>query len=280
MNTSILATLRATRAFRALAAARYVDRTGQLRGLLLNAWNSELGLYLVDDADPRLQAANQWNAVYSYYATGRLALAWLLVRDGQVPQRHRLLLRALAAQVSAGWLFPLPWSLCCTALNPAVYAGFPSSPQACSNLANGVNPYDRVAMLLRTTRERNVRTRVLEATRQARRNRARPGERSRQDAAMEATTLFDFTWRSRTRANYGDPSMFYVGTLTPERSAQYIQSVRSVTTATMLLFEALVAQRARSVLTDAAVHFISRDRSDITERVLVPRLRALGLLAP
>jgi hypothetical protein len=100
----------------------------------------------------------------------------------------------------------------------------------------------------------------------------------RQHAAIEATTLFDLTWRSRTQANYGDPSMFYVGTLTPERSGQNIQSVRTFTTATKLLFEALVAQRARSVLADAAVHFICSDRSAITERVRVPRLRAHGHL--
>jgi hypothetical protein len=46
----------------------------------------------------------------------------------------------------------------------------------------------------------------------------------------------------------------------------------------MLLFESLVAEKARATLIDAAVHFISRDRSKITDEVLEPRLRALGLI--
>lgn len=57
-------------------------------------------------------------------------------------------------------------------------------------------------------------------------------------------------WRSRTRANYGDPSMFYIGTLSQLRSVSYVQSVQLVTSTTMLIFEGLVAQRA-AVVEDA-----------------------------
>ncbi len=91
--------------------------------------------------------------------------------------------------------------------------------------------------------------------------------------------MFDFMWRSRTRANYGDPSMFYIGTLDSERSKQYVRWVRTFTDATMLLFEALVAQKARNTLVEAAVHYISRDRAKITDLLLGRRLRTLGLLA-
>jgi hypothetical protein len=57
-----------------------------LRSSLLNAWSSELALYLVDlDDAERLWLANQWGQVYSYYATSRVASAWLVARDGQAP---------------------------------------------------------------------------------------------------------------------------------------------------------------------------------------------------
>ena len=83
----------------------------------------------------------------------------------------------------------------------------------------------------------------------------------------------------RTRSHYGDPAMYYVGTLHSERSKTYAAAVRSWNAATMFVFEALIAQRARDVLEETAVHFISRDRSGLADALIVPRLRALGLLA-
>jgi DNA-binding transcriptional regulator YbjK len=104
------------------------------------------------------------------------------------------------------------------------------------------------------------------------------GEFARQDGALAATTVFDFAWRMRTRSNYGDPAMYYVGTLDAERSRTYAEAVRAWNSATMFVFEALIAQRARQLLEDVAVHFISRDRSKLADELIVPRLRALGLL--
>jgi hypothetical protein len=67
--------------------------------------------------------------------------------------------------------------------------------------------------------------------------------------------------------------------LHPARSQAYAAAVRAWNTATMFVFEALIAQRARHVLEETAVHFISRDRSTLADDLIVPRLRALGLLA-
>lgn len=108
--------------------------------------------------------------------------------------------------------------------------------------------------------------------------RAPRGESARVDGSLECTSVFEFLWRPRTRANYGNPSMFYIGTPDLARSQNYMTAVRTFTAATMLLFEALIAQRARKALVDAAVHYISRDRTKITDVVLGARLRALGLL--
>jgi hypothetical protein len=72
--------------------------------------------------------------------------------------------------------------------------------------------------------------------------------------------------------------MFYVGSLSQERSREYVDSVRMVTSATMLVFETMVSQRAPRTLIDTAVHFMSRDRSQISDLVLGGRMRALGLL--
>jgi len=58
---------------------------------------------------------------------------------------------------------------------------------------------------------------------------------------------------------------------------EYLQAWKIITATTMFLFEAMIASRAPSLLADAADHFISRDRSRLSDEVLVPRLAALGM---
>jgi hypothetical protein len=251
-----------------------------LRSALLSAWSSELALYLVDLEDvERLWLGNQWAQVQSYYATSRAASAWLHARDGQAPETHAALLRAMATQVTTSNLYPLPWSLTCNALHPTpTYGGFPTQPQSISNLQADADPYDRCAMMLRTTRGKDIERLVEAVKRQLRRRRAPNGEFARQDARHRATTFFDFAWRTRTRSNYGDPAIFYVGTLTPQRSRDYASAIKRVTAATMFLFEAKIAQKARKLVEETATHFTARDRARISDAVIVPRLQELGLL--
>jgi hypothetical protein len=252
----------------------------ELRSVLLNAWSSELALYDVDlDNAERLWLANQWAQVKSYYATSRAGTAWLLARNGNAPENHTKLLRAISADITGMQLYPSPWALCCTGRYPdPSYDGFPSKPGWISNLAADADRHDRTAMILRTTREREVERLVDVAKKKERRKKARTGEQQRQDDALVATTVFDFTWRMRTRSNYGDPAMFYVGTLSADRARDYAVSLRTFTSATMFLFEAMVSEKARKLVTETAVHFTSRDRAKIADQVLVPRLKALGLI--
>jgi hypothetical protein len=251
----------------------------QLRSLLLNAWSSELAMYDVDLDNPRLWLSNQWAQVKSYYASTRMAGAWLLARDGNAPESHAGLLRAISAQVVGQRLYPCPWSLCCRSRYPrAQYLGFPRQPEGVSSLAANVDRHDRTAMMLRTTRERDIE-RLVEIVKKKRRlGRAPKGESVRQDAALAPTTVFDFAWRMRYRSNYGDPAMFYVGTLTADRARDYAAAIRTFTGATMFLFEAFVSQKAKAAVAEAAVHFASRDRSQIADQVIVPRLKVLGLI--
>ena len=278
---ALLAELQGRPAFRRLAGQGKPAKPDVLRALLLNGWTSELRLNLIalDDKE-RLTLANHGAPVDAYYATSRHATAWLCLRDGSAPTTHRGLLNAISAQVTGSRIYPPPWDLYCSSLLPnPVYNGFPSSPRACSNLALTADRYDRAAMLLRTTRQRGVEHKVEEVKQRQKLKRARAGEKQCQDQKLAATTVFDFAWRMRARSNYGDPAMFYVGSLEHYRARTYAAAVRSWTEATMFLFEALIAQRAKSVIEEAAVHFMSRDRSNLAEALIIPRLRSLGLLA-
>jgi hypothetical protein len=279
-TASVLADLNAQTSFRSLAGKGKPQNPVKVRELLLNGWTSELRLHLIPPGDAaRLWIGNHGAPIDAYYATSRLASAFLLMRDNALPETHSGLLRAVSSLVSGQRLLPHPWDLTCLSIKPATYGGFQQAPGSCSNLATNADPYDRTAMLLRTTRERGVATKVKEMKKRLKTQRAPNGESKRQDDKLGATTVFDFTWRMRTRSNYGDPGMFHVGTLTEDRSTAYATAVRSWTTATMGLFEALVAQRAPALLEESAVYFLSRDRSGIGDGLLAPRLRALGLLA-
>lgn len=253
-----------------------------LRSLLLNAWISELHLHTVDDTNAgRVRISNHAAPVHSYYATSRMATAWLSVLKGSAPLNHTTLLATVSETIGGmSALYPPPWGLRCNAVDGAAeYLGFPRPPGACSNLASTVSPLDRIAQSLRTTRNRQLDDLVVETKRQLRLKRAPKGTRRRRDETLRPTTVFDFLWRSRTRSNYGDPGMFYMGALGDSEVLGYHHAVRRLTAMTMFLFEAMIAQRAQAVLEEASTHFISRDRSGISDKVLIPRLAALGLAA-
>lgn len=266
---------------------RLTRLTGKLYGgpanpvaaLLINAWLSELHLHLVDSSNAGVvRIANHAAPVHTYYATTRAASAWLQVLNGAVPTTHAGCLDQIGQLVATGGsLYPDPWILACTALRPVhTYNGFPSPPQPCSNLSTSSSSTDRLAMCLRTTRERQVAALVAETRRQLRRTRAPNGELARRDGKLRPTTMVDFLWRIRTRSNYGDPAMFYMGALTDDQVLSYLRAMKVITATTMFLFEAMIAKRAPAILADAADHFIARDRSGVTDQVLVPRLAALG----
>lgn len=278
---ALVVATRALSAVRKLTAKPFAGDPEQLQKILLNGWAQELGLYAVDDDDPRLMLQNLWNNVQAYYATSAAVRAFLYVRSGEVPARsHARTLRQAAGIVVDTRLLPTPWNVCCSAERPPTYKGFAADPGECHNLELGADAAAVVAKALKTTRRRELVRQIDQYKTEHKLARAPHGLRSRIDGRMAGTTLFDFLWRNRTRSNYGDPSMFYVGALSQARSTDYVRSVRLVTTATMLVFETLIAQRAPKLLEDTAVHFISRDRSQISDQVLGGRLRTLGLLAP
>lgn len=251
-----------------------------LRGLLLNGWTSELSLNLIDLEDrERTAIANHTAPVLAYYATSRHALAWTTIRTENAPRDHHALLKSMATQVANSDLYPPPWNLACTAAFPeALYRGFASPPGKCKNLEDAVDRDARAGMLLRTTRVRDIEARVADMKRRQKLDRAPSGEKDRQDQKLIATTVFDFAWRMRTRSNYDDPAMFYSGTLDYKRARAYADAIRTWTSATMFLFEALIAHRSMNVLRDAALHFSQLDRSNMAKTLIFPRLQALEVL--
>ncbi|HWF20817.1 MAG TPA: hypothetical protein VG226_01620 [Acidimicrobiales bacterium] len=185
----------------------------------------------------------------------------------------------MAQMLHGSYLFPAPWNFTCIKVSePPEWFGFPRPPEVVSNLSSNYDCYDMVAKALRTSRLKRLRDLVEAEKGVLKVKRAPNGTLQRIDEGSVPTTVFDVLWRSRTRSSYGNPSMFYVGTLDPFRARAMTRSVKTMVEATMLLFEACVAQRSREALAAAAVHYVSRDQTGITEQTLLPRVRALGLV--
>ena len=132
-------------------------------------------------------------------------------------------------------------------------------------------------MMLRTTRKRGVGKKVEETKQRLKRRRAPNGEFARQDAALAATTVFDFAWRMPDALKLRGPRDVLRGHARLHTIARVRGGDPDLNTATMFVFEAFIAQRARELLEEVAVHFISRDPSKLADGLIVPRLRALGL---
>ena len=272
--------LRGDRTFQRSASRPFNGDTSTLRARLVNSWQHEQQLYLVSHDNPGiLRVVNHGVPVPAYYSVAQSLSAWSVVRTNTEPSGHRAVLRGISQQIDASpGLYPVPWNLRCTRVQDSRrYEGFPADPQRCSNLSVEAPPLDRVAQCLHTTRRRSVERSLDEAKRRERRQRARRGERSQIDQQLLATTVFDFLLRSRTRSSYGDPGMYYMGQLGDADVVQFARSVRRVTGATAFLLLALIAQRVPELVADTASHFISRDRSGITDEMLVPRLVQLGM---
>ncbi len=275
--------LQGDRSFQRLAIRRFSGDVATLRARLVNSWAHEQQLYVIDHDNPDLlRVVNHGAPVPAYYSVAQCLCAWSVVRTNTEPNGHRAVLRGIAQQVNASpGRYPPPWNLRCTGVEgERRYDGFRTGPQPCSNLSIDAPPLDRVAQCLHTTRRRTLERSLDEAKRRERRQRARRGERSRIDADLLATTVFDFLLRARTRSSYGDPGMYYMGQLGDADVVRFARSVRRVTAATAFLLLALITQWAPEVVADAASHFISRDRSRITEEMLVPRLVQLGMATP
>ncbi|HWF20822.1 MAG TPA: hypothetical protein VG226_01645 [Acidimicrobiales bacterium] len=75
--------------FRSLSSSQFAGKTDRLQEMLLSSWHHELGLYMVDEDDPRVIAYNHQVLVSAYYAISHSARAWLLAYNNSEPTNHR-----------------------------------------------------------------------------------------------------------------------------------------------------------------------------------------------
>ena len=208
---------------------RRVNNQPKVTVSMRQAWATEVFIHHQADTAANaevISCANLWATVQSYYATFHAAQAVLIASHwwSATPDTHAGTLKLLSELVSRRQHFPPPFDAGCHGtMNDLSYTGSVLGV----NIAygNSLAPptefdcRDRLGMLLRTTRERQIdeaKAKWLISTTVRKPDgskyvRVPVAHQSQIAERLATTTLFDFLYRFRIRSNYHDAEAFLLG---------------------------------------------------------------------
>jgi len=263
-------------AFRRISR-RPTARPARVAALITNAWQTELVLNLprlVKDS-PISALSLQWSTVQLYYCVYGAASAWLEAKCGlTAPASHSAFLRTIADHVMKG-VFPSPWGAACSSCRPVSFcgeiAGHNLQPINLQDRPSYADARDFLCSALRWTRESQMEEPVGTWKRDHGRSRIPRNERADLDARLRETTIFDFLYMLRRRANYADAGFFMEGIGHPGEAARFHVALSRIGAASLLLFEKLLcATYGKKPMRELAEDFVGR--SDFAKRLLGARV--------
>lgn len=296
LNQGLANAIRTRNAYQRIRGTKAVDLKEVERWLTLG-WASEVQLHLPSSMgiDSVIGFSNAWAPVHAYYAVYGLLQAWFAANGMQgLTNDHTGTLKTISVQLRDRELLPAPWSVlaegCPMKSGDVRYLHAPADADCSATVQPLAAPppfspepafWARYAMWLRTTREARLRARETDWKIKNKRQRIPPAERTRIAQAVAPTSLFDCLWRLRIRSNYGSVDPFLVPTISETDHLIFSRSLRVVTHATVALLEHCVARRiGREEFAGVANNFATRDRSAITEGLLVKRTRVIEAIRP
>ena len=260
-------------AFGKIQTRRDIDEH-RLSQFLTLAWGSELQLRLSGLQDSSvLRYSNAWAPVHAYYAVFMSAQAWFAAMNFvEMVDNHTGSLNLLSNQVTQRAIFPSPWNVTCAGcpdLHTTAFSGHPDG----SRIAEKVEPlsrptfdafWPRFGMLLHTTRDRRLKRNFGEWKRQRNRKRLHRCDKERIAQKLPATTLFDFFWRLRVRANYRDVRAFLMSSVEDSWHDEFYQCVLLTTECTCTLLQCLIASYVGKTEMDRLMReFVRAHKSDL-----------------
>jgi hypothetical protein len=195
--------------------------------------------------------ANAFLATFAYYAVYHAIRAFALASSQEVKPDHRATLNLISKEVTQRKLLPHPWSVACSGcpqLGTVCWHGLASDPEEVHVLSrpDPETSDARVAMFLRTTREKELKRRFVEergrsiSAGRSRRNLSRK-DKTRLASGLLPTTLFDVFWRLRKKSSYEDADVFVLGAAGDTDARRFGESLVIVTDATVAALESAVA---------------------------------------
>lgn len=259
--------------FRRLAR-RGLESESELRRLLGISWASELQLRLgTYGGGAFLRYSNAWAPVQAYYAVYMSAHAWLLtIGMGGLVDDHTRTLRTIVSHSVQRGLLPHPWTVTCGGcpeLGERRIQGLPANADPDQHVELLATPalgdvYPRLAKMLETTRDLRLQRLRREWLRANGRQRMPAAAKRAAAERLHPTTLFDYLWRLRIRANYGDASAFLMSGVDERDHDVFYRGLVRITDATCLLFESLIAARiGRAPYSSAVDEFLAGGGMDL-----------------
>ena len=240
------------------------------RKYLFLSWASEIQMRLGQLNDPvMLQYSNCWAPVHAYYTIYMLSQAWFVSMGTlKPPDNHTGALRMIANQIKQRSIMPLPWSVWCEGCpqtRNVQYGGAPPNADTDRHIEVLAKPiaeefWPRFGIMLRTTRERKLDRSFMEWKRQN--NRKRMSRDQKENIAKNAgpTTIYDFFWRLRIRANYRDVSTFLMSSVDEAWHHDFFFHLLSVTVQTSTVLNNLIIRYCgANTYTQALKAFLSTD---------------------
>lgn len=222
---------------------------GELERALQKSWSFVRRVGREVDEDEYDEEANAWLPEQAYYAVHHAMQAVVTATRGDAPREHRPVLNAISREVTGGRLV-FPWSAYCEGcpqLDTEWFTGLAATQDI--NVLRRPDPQiaeERIALLLKTTREKGLERRFDDA----RHKQVRPGhsrrnlsraEKIKRGEKLSSTTLFGFFYRTRKKAHYEEPDVFVLGAAGPPDARRFGESMAIVTDATVAALECLVA---------------------------------------
>lgn len=227
----------------------------------------------VEEPDFFDEEANALLPYSSWYAVHHVGRAFAAASRQTVPHNHLALMHDLARTVVTRGLLPLPWGAWCE-----------GCPQLGSHRFRGIEQVktvhvlsapdatiakNRLAMLLRTTRAKDLEKAFEGLRKRKGKGAAGPGRLSREEKLSHAerfapTTVFDFLYRLRTRASYGEADMFVLGSRDQADARRFALALALVCDATVAALESLISLYVGpQELAEAAVRYTDRTGSTL-----------------
>jgi hypothetical protein len=253
---------------------RTPERPDVVRSLINTAWQTEVAINVprFSASDSGLRAISiHWATIQLYFAVHGAACAWLQARNDASPRDHRAALNTLSTFATGRTqLIPEPWNYACSSWSTASfcggllahsrqYANPVRSPQFTSQSVR-----DYICCALRSVREDDLTRRLNQWRRDTKYGtdkRLPRGVRKQVDdhGRFLPTTLFDYFHNLRLRANYGDAEFLMLGEQHVEEAEYYYENLWRICSATLLLFEKLLAAFwGRANIVEAAQDIVKR----------------------
>lgn len=261
-----------------------------VRRLLAISWASETQLRLANfGGDSLVRYANAWTPIQAYYAVYMSIHAWLVTAGmGSLVDDHTSTLRTVSSLLVAPGVLPHPFQVTCAGcpeLGQRQIGGTPADANVNDHFENLAGPtigdfYPRLAKMLETTRDLRLARLRKEWLRQNSRQRMPNAAKLTVAGRLHPTSVFDYLWRLRIRANYGDVSAFLMSGVDDRSHGAFHSGLVSLASSLCLLIQSLIVQRiGPETYATALDDFASGGGIDLGDPVAFLRTRR-AVLAP